>query len=201
MKIQKYTRQSRYHYWKNKKYIYKFNVMSEIIKYIMTETYKKLYKFICDGNTEELNKEVTSLGYQNSDVIDMLRGIHAAWTDTNRDCKDAYYHYAKIAYDSANSGDVTSINDAGVLDCLWLMFYISDDLKYPAAVRSVYHSDSCPSVIRCAASWSYDSHYRRPDDYGIVPIPRLADDEENTSNNSDEVKTVGCTPADHDNSL
>lgn len=56
------------------------------------------------------------------------------------------------------------------LDILWLCSYITKDISYAVMVKTIGQQTKNP-LISSSAQWSYNSHYKQPEEYGIGTLP------------------------------
>lgn len=140
---------------------------------------KKLYKYVENNDTHLLMTEIIKLGYAGHELLSKLLAVHNIWKN-----KSVVHGIDSVHYDayiceltSNNNGDnvsdITVLTKTRQIDILWTMFYISDDLKYPALVKKIANTITCPINMRSYASWSYKVHYENPKIYKTKQIPLL----------------------------
>lgn len=109
----------------------------------------------------------------NDELLHKIASIHAAWNDKDDDDNAIYKDNTLACIKSADTSDVSLIKNGKMLDLLWMMFYISDDVKYTNVIKAIANDQNFDQMIRAAARWSYNSNMEHADDIGIAELPSL----------------------------
>lgn len=75
---------------------------------------------------------------------------------------NAYVEYCRTG-DPGNMG-------TNALDMLWFLTYLTGNIEYAVQVMDIGKKTTIPEV-QGAAQWSYRSHYVKPEEYNIPPLP------------------------------